>query len=62
MRWALVILVVGMAVGVALLWVAPLLGALVIIGVTLGVGVGVGPALLEAIGRMLSGYPPWTRR
>ena len=62
MRWALGILVVGMAVGVALFWVAPLLGALVILGVVGGVGLGVGPALFEAIGRMLSGYPPWTRR
>jgi hypothetical protein len=62
MVWVLAILIVGMTAGVVLLWFAPLIGAIVIIGVTLGVGVGVGPALFEGIARMLSGVPPWRRR
>ena len=62
MLWALAIGVAGIVAGVVLFWFAPLLGAIVIIGTTLGVGVGVAPALLEGVARMLSGVPPWTRR
>ena len=61
MRWSLVIAVVGIVTGVVLFWFAPLLGAIVIIGTTLGLGVGVGPALFETMARMLSGVPPRSR-
>jgi hypothetical protein len=61
MRWALLIALVGVVVGVALFWFAPLLGAIVIIGTVGGLLVGVGPAAIEAIARMLSGFPPRSR-
>ena len=61
MRWALLIMAVGVATGVVLFWFAPLIGALVIIGTMGGILVGVGPAVFESIARMLSGYSPRRR-
>jgi hypothetical protein len=62
MRWAIVILVVGIAVGVGLFWVAPLLGGLVIVATVGAVGLVAGADLADAIGRMVAGYPPWRKR
>jgi hypothetical protein len=40
--------------GVVLLWIAPLLGAILIIGSMFGLLVGVGPASIERVARWLS--------
>jgi hypothetical protein len=62
MRWPLLMALVGLVTGVVLFWFAPLLGAVVIIGTMGGILVGVGPAAIEAVARMLSGASPRSRR
>ena len=62
MRVALLLVLAGIVTGVVLFWFAPLLGAIVIIGTMGGLLVGIGPAAIEAIARMLSGYSPRSRR
>jgi hypothetical protein len=61
MRWPLLIMLAGVVTGAVLFWFAPLLGAIVIVATMMAVLVVVGPAVFEAIARMLSGVPPWRR-